>query len=151
MAGFSLPKKYEGVLLNEKTEEFQTYTLEQVNSIILRLPRARRKAQENEILAWQNWKEKEWEKKKAYARKNIEVCKPGWKDIYSSAKDRDSAIFLDDEVQRLEKECIEAEAIYKKAVAISEELQEDLNSVKKTYESFLRDDSNIKKYSTYGG
>ena len=150
MAGFSLPKKYEGVLLNEKTEEFQTYTLEQVNSIILRLPRARRKAQENEILAWQNWKENEWEKKKAYARKNIAVCKPGWQDIYSSAKDRDSAILLDEEVQRLEKECIEAESIYKKAVAISEELQEDLNSVKKTYESFLRDDSNIKKYSTYG-
>ena len=68
MAGFSLPKKYEGVLLNEKTEEFQTYTLEQVNSIILRLPRARRKAQENEILAWQNWKEKEDRKSVVYGK-----------------------------------------------------------------------------------
>lgn len=136
---------------DENGEEFRTYTLEEVNELILKLPQGRRRAMENEIKAWQHWKELEWEKKKAYAQKNIEVCKPGWKDIYSSAKDRDSAILLDPKVQELELKCIEAEAMYKKAAAISEQMQENLNSVKKTYEAFLRDDANIRKYPTYGG
>ena len=150
----SIPKSLGRLLIQNddgEEEEFRIYTLEEANALILRLPQAVRRTTNDEILVYKNWKEAEWRKKVAYAKKNIEVCKPGWKDIYSSAKDRDSAILLDPEVQKAEQECLEAEILYKKAVAVREQVYENLLAVKKIYETFLRDDMNIRKYPTYGG